>query len=357
MKKYQYQDAPKEQKVAMIDEIVQHYNVKDRSQLIQALAHCQAVLDCSQAEFAELSSIVDVSSRSVRAYKKEYDGLYQEAFQKYQPEPELSEVESDLEEDALESVYQNLLTRLQDRNTKTRDLAQILEYFGISGNELRAYASNRGKSMRGFYKDSEKVLIPDEDTQKLVQSMIAESVYLYLGTHKSQGNTGNYLQMDLDNPLVRLELLAMGSLMMGLWNGQVSGQFVELASTLRLLKMADGQDIMEKSYLDFQKMDGKIPKTKPITPDMEKDLIDVFGKDEGKEIYKKLAYMKDTVDKKTEVKLPTYEDVKADYDKYLRVFTNKDEIPFDVVLAKIDAHYEKDEINEKYQNYLMEDDK
>lgn len=356
MKKYDYQDAIPEVRGQMIDEIAGQYNLRDKAQTVQALAHCQAQLGAVQTEFTDLSSVVSVTARSIRNWKKEHEELYQETFNKFTPEPELADVDGDIEEDALESVYQNLLSRLQSSKTSTKDLAQILQYFGISGQELRQYATNRGKSLRGFYRDNEKALVEDEDNQKLIQSIFAESGFLYLGTPKSQGNTDNYMSMNLDEPLVRLELMTAGALMYGLWNGQLSPQTIEMMQTLRVLKMADGQDIKEDNYKEFEQMDGNPKPLKPVTKKLHQDLLDIFGLERGQEMYLDLLNTKQDVDEKTKVKLPDYETVKHDYDRTLKVFPNRKDMHLDVMLSKLDAHADQDTTKEKYKNYLEDED-
>jgi transcriptional regulator with XRE-family HTH domain len=347
--KFEYKEATPEKKQEMLLEIVSLYNIADRAQAVQALAHCQAVLECTQEDFAEIAG---VSVRTLRDWKnKEYPEIYAEAFEKYSPEPELVDVEIEVEEDALEAVYQNLLARLQNPKTATKDLATILQYFGISGQELRQYAQLRGATLRGFVRDNEKQLIKDEDTASLVKAMLSESDFLYLGTEKTKGRTAQYMEMDLNDPLVRLELMTAGMLMYGLWNGSINPVFIEMAQTLRVLKMASGEELdTKKSTKEFDQMDGKAAPRKPFKA-TEKDFIELFGVEEGKKYYQLITNAKAEVEKKTAVTLPKYEDVKADYDAHLRVFPSLMEMPFDLFLAKLDGETDKT-YKEKYKKYL-----
>lgn len=353
MKKYDYMDASPEQKGQLIDEIASKYDLRDKAQTVQAMAHIQAELGATQEELTSLGSLMDVNPRTLRNWKKEYEDLYLESFEKFTPEPEIAEINVDLEEDAMEAVYNNLLSRLQNPKTATKDLAQILQYFGISGQELRAYASSRNRSLRGFYRDAEKALVPEQDTANLVRSLISESNFLYQGTPKTQGNTENYLSIDMDNSIVRLEAQTMGLLLMGLWNGNISPQFTEMAQTLRLLKYADGHEVSKNSYKEFDLMDGQPKKLKPMSTKMEQDLIEVFGKEEGTEIYQKMLNAKDYVDIKTKVKLPKYESVEKDYIKTLKVFSKLEDMPFEVLLAQLDAQDE--DYNKKYNEFIKEE--
>ncbi|MDG5789665.1 hypothetical protein QA612_19595 [Evansella sp. AB-P1] len=348
--KYKFKEATAEERQELLSEVISQYKITDKAQLVQALAHTQALYDCSQQDFAD-NSAIGVSVRSIRQYKKDYTAIYVEAFDKYQQQPELIDVDAELEEDALEAVYQNLLTRLQSSKTSTKDLATILEYFGISGAELRQYAQLRNATMRGFYRDNEKALVQDEDTATLVKSLIAESDFHYLGTPKTVGATDKALSIDLDNPVIRLEVMSLGLLWLGLWNGQVSPQFVEVAQTVRLLKLASGDKVEpEQSIKDFEAMDGKSKKLKPVSPKMEKDLINIFGADEGKEMYLQLLEAKQDVDKKTAVKLPKYEDVKPDYDRALKVFPALEKMPLSLILEKLDN--EAEDYTDKYNEFL-----
>jgi transposase-like protein len=345
MKKYEYRDASPENKAHMITDIVSLYNTKNKNEIVQALAQAQAVLDCNQDEFAD---VLEISSRSLRNWKKEFQELYLDAYEQFTPDaPELVDVPVDLTESSLEAVYENLLSRLQNKNTATKDLAQILQYFNISGTELRAYASSRNKSLRTFYKDAESVLVNDEDTAMLIKSMIVESNFMYQATPQTVGATEKYLSMDMDNPLVRLEVQTMGLLFMGLWNGNISPQFVEFAETLRILKYADGQNVSTHSHNKFEEMDGQPKKLKPLKV-TEKDLIANFGEEEGKKFYELLTAK---VDNKTKVKLPQYETVRADYMNKLQVFSG--DTPWEVVMANIDSNeVAKAKLQDKYNEFL-----
>ncbi|MDC7781850.1 hypothetical protein [Priestia megaterium] len=354
MLKFEYKDATPEKKNEMISEIASNYKIKNKNELIQALAHAQAVLSCTQDEFA---NNVGITARTIRVYKKEFEELYKEAYEKYLPEPELVDVEIEVEEDAMESVYTNLLARLSSPKTATKDLATILTYFGISGAELRQYAQVRNATLRGWSRDNMKSLVPNEDTANLAKAVIAESDYLYRGTPSSQGNTERALEMDLDDNLVRLELQTFGLLFVGLFNGKVSDQFINHAETLRMLKLASSEKDTDtkQSIKEFEKMDGKPPKLKPINPRMEKDLMDIFGDEQGKEMFNKLSDTKDQVTKKTAIKLPRYEEIKEDYDKCLKIFPAIDEMPFKLFLEKLDADTDQ-AYKEKYQEYLANED-
>jgi hypothetical protein len=348
--RFEYKEATPERKKELLEAIVSSYKMQDKAQAVQCLAHCQAVFEgVTQEDFSEVAG---VSARTLRDWKKDYLDLYNEAYDRYTPEPELVDVKVEIEEDALESVYANLLSRLQNPKTATKDLAQILQYFNISGAELRQYASIRNKSLRGFLSDNTKALIPDEETAQLVKSIIAESNYLYKGTPNSLGNTAKAQEMDLDNPLVKLELMTFGMLFVSLFNGATMPHFKHHAETLRLLKYVAGdKSVQPKSYREFDAMDGKPKKLKPITPKMEQELVNAFGVDEGKEMYKMLTSIKKKVDETTKIKLPTYEDVSEDYSVQLKEYPSLQETPLQVILAKLDADADKS-YQEKYKKYL-----
>jgi hypothetical protein len=351
MLKFEFKDASPERKQEMLSEIISKYNVSNKNELVQALGHAQAVLDCTQEDFASHPS-VSISTRQIRTHKKEYLDLYELAVAKYQQSPELKDVDNELEEDALESVYQNLLARLQSSKTSTKDLATILEYFGISGNELRQYASLRNATLRGFFSDNMTALVPDEANSHLVKSVIAESSFLYQGTEKSIGNTYNAQNMDLNNSLVRLEAQTLGLLFISLFNGRMTEAFVNNAETLRLLKLASGNEkVHEKSYKEFDKMDGRQPTLKAISPEMEKDLIEWYGVEQGKEMYAQLTKVKDKVENKTAIVLPKYEDVADEYAKHLKVYPELEQMPLKVLLAKLDAQQDK-AYKAKYEEFL-----
>ncbi|MFT8311588.1 MAG: hypothetical protein ABF629_10505 [Sporolactobacillus sp.] len=355
MLKYDYKDATPEKKQEMLQSIASHYKMSDKSQVVQALAHCQAVFDCTQDEFAKVAK---VAVRTLRFWKnRDYPDLYEEAYEKYAPEPELVEVEVELEEDALEAVYQNLLSRLQNPKTATKDLATILQYFGIQGQELRAYAQVRNQTMRGFVRDNDKTLIQDEESSTLAKSIISESHFLYRGTPASQGNTANAMTMNLNESLVRMELMTFGMLFVCLFNGNIVPQFKEYAETLRLLKLVSGDTAVKpNSNKEYDRMDGKEPALMPISPKMEQELINVFGKDEGKHIYEMLTSAKRKVDKKTELaNLPKYEQVVHDYAVNLKEFPELAEMPIEVMFEKLDAENGKS-YQEKYKEFLTKNE-
>ncbi|MDQ0805455.1 hypothetical protein [Priestia megaterium] len=351
MLKFEFKDASPERKQEMLSEIISKYNVANRNEMIQALGHAQAVLGCSQEDFASHPA-VNLSTRQVRVHKKEFLDVYESAVTKYTQSPELKDVESELEEDALEAVYQNLLARLQSPKTSTKDLATILEYFGISGAELRQYASLRNATMRGFLADNMQALVSDDDTAQLIKSVIAESAYLYLGTEKTLGNTVNAQNMDLNNPIVKLEVMTLGLLMIGLFNGRISESFNNHAETLRLLKLSAGsKTVNPKSFKEFEKMDGKQPPAKAISPEMEKELIALYGREEGTELFNKLSKVEDKVAKQTALKLPKYEDVAEQYQQHLKVYVELEDMPLKVLLAKLDAEQDK-QYKAKYQEFI-----
>lgn len=351
MLKFEFKDANPERKQEMLSDIINKYNVANRNEMIQALGHAQAVLGCSQEDFAS-QPVVNLSTRQLRTYKKEFLDIYTIAFEKYQQAPDFKDLENELEEDALEAVYQNLLARLQSSKTSTKDLATILEYFGISGAELRQYASLRNATMRGFLADNMQAIVPDEDTAQLIKSVIAESPYLYLGTKKSLGNTVNAQNMDLNNPVIKLEVMTLGLLMIGLFNGRVSESFNNHAETLRLLKLSAGiKTVNPNSYKEFEKMDGKQPPVKAISPDMERELIALYGKEEGTELFNKLSKVEDKVARQTALKLPKYENVTEEYEKHLKVYVELEDMPLKVLLAKLDAEQDK-QYKAKYQEFI-----
>jgi len=348
--KYKYKEATPEERQEMLSEIISQYNVTDKSQLVMALAHCQTLTDCSQEDFAN-NELIGISDRSVRMHKKEYLETYTEVFEKYKQEPEIVEVEVAVHEDIMEQVYSNMLTKLSNPSTSAKDLSTLLTYLNISSTELKQFAKLRGSSLRSFVKDNEALLIKDEDVLGLVQAMLAESDYLFLGNETTQGRTANYMELDMSNPLVRLELQTAGMLMYGLWNGAINPHFVEMAQTLRVLKMASGQELDTKQAVkDFEDMDSKPKKKKPLTDKLRKDLIDIFGQEEGHQMYQQMLNAKDDVDAKTAIKLPTYEDVKADYDKHLKLFPKLENMPLDILLSKLDAEADKS-YKEKYKQY------
>jgi hypothetical protein len=355
MLKFEFKDASPERKQEMLLEIISKYNVSNKNELVQALGHAQAVLDCTQEDFAS-NSLVSISTRQLRTHKKEYLDLYEIAVAKYQQTPELKNVDNELEEDALEAVYTNLLARLQSPKTSTKDLATILEYFGISGNELRQYASLRNSTMRGFFSDNMQSLVPNETNSLLVKAVIAESPFLYQGTEKTAGNSFNAQSIDLDNPIVRLEAQTLGLLFISLFNGIMTDAFVNHAETLRLLKLASGADKkqMKVAHRDFDKMDGKVPALKALSPTMEKDLIEWFGEAEGKKVFAQLTKVKDKVTNKTAIQMPKYEDVADDYAVHLKAYGEAESKSLRILLAQLDAQLagKNESLKEKYKEFL-----
>lgn len=360
MLKYEFKDATPDRKQELLADIISQYNINNRNELIQALGHAQAQLDCTQEDFAS-HPLVNMSTRQLRNYKKEFLDLYTASFERYSATtPELKDVDTVVNEDVLESVYQNLLARLQSNKTSTKDLATILEYFGITANEFKQYTAFRNATMRGFLADNLSNIVTDEGAELLIKAIVAESPYLYQGTEKTLGNTYNAQNINIDSPLVRLEAQTLGLLFMSLFNGNITPAFVNHAETLRLLKLASGAKTakeMEKSYIDFDRMDGKKPPKKPLTPEFEKELVDAFGK-EGKEMFDKLVELSKKADKKTAIKLPAYEDVSEDYLLNLKVFPEMEKMPLKVLLAKLDAQEEKAKLSlkEKYKAFVEAED-
>ncbi|WP_303984747.1 hypothetical protein [Niallia circulans] len=351
--KYEFKDASPDRKQEMLSEIISKYNISNRNELIQALGHVQAVLDCNQDEFASHPA-VSLSTRMLRTYKKDYLDLYTASFERYSDAPDLKDVNGQVEESALEETYQNLIARLKSPKTSTKDIAIILEYFGITKNEFKKFTDFRNATMRGFMSDNLSQIITDGDTELLVKALIAESPYLYQGTEKTVGNTYNAQTIDLDNPLARLEVQTLGLLFMSLFNGHATEAFVNHAQTLRLLKLASEQMTekeMQRSHNEFDKMDGKIPPEKPLSPEFERELIDAFG-DMGKEMFDGLVALRAKADKRTAIKMPKYEDVQDDYLVQLKVFPERDTKPIKVLFAKLDAKKEK--LKDKYRQFINE---
>ena len=355
MLKFEFKDATPEKKQEMLSEIISKYNVSNKNELIQALGHAQALLDCSQEDFAS-HPLVKISTRTLRTHKKEYLDLYELAVIKYEPTAELKDVDGVVNDDVLESVYQNLLVRLQSNKTSTKDLATILEYFGITANEFKQYATFRNSTMRAYLADNLKAIVTDEETNLLIKAVIVESPYLYQGTEKTLGNTYNAQIIDLDSPLARLEAQTLGLMFMSLFNGNVTPAFVNHAQTLRLLKLSAGiKDVNENSYKQFERMDGRKPTLKALSPLMEKDLIEVFGKEEGKKMFADFSKVKDKAETKTAIKLPDYETVADDYENYLKAYPELTAKPLKVLLARLDAWSEKERNNhvaDKYKDFL-----
>lgn len=348
-----YKDSTAEEKKEMLLEITSRYDFGDKSQVIQAMAHCQAVYNNTQDEFAEIAG---VTSRTLREWKKEYIEIYDEAFKKYTPEPTVIDVEAVHDEDVLEQVYQNMLAKISDKKTSAKDLATLLTYLNISSTELKQYAKHRGATMRAYVKDNEALLIRDEDTLNLTKSFLSESDYLYFGTEKTVGNTENFLQLDFEDNLTKLELMTAGLLMYSLWNGAIHPIYVEMAETLRVLKSVanKGKDTLQ-AIKDFDSMDNKPVKLKPFKIS-ERDCLDIFGADAGSDIYEKLSNVKSVVAKTTAVKLPAYEVVKEDYYKHLKLFSDKEVKPLDVLLAELDTVSE-DNYKDKYTSYVNQEEK
>lgn len=350
MIKYEYKDAPVERKQELLAEIISKYNIKNKDELVQALGHAQAVLGCNQTEFAK-HPLVNISSRTLRTHKSNYEELYKLAVAKFEQQPELADVDAEIEEDVLEQTYQNLLQRLKSPKTQTKDIATILEYFGITKNEFKQFADFRNSTLRAFLADNLTRIIKDEEQTELVKSIIAESPYLYQGTEKSLGNTTNSLSIDLTDSMARLEAQTLGLLFMGLINGRLSGQFNENAETLRMLKKVSGRRLSQPS--EFETMDGKVLPPKPLAPDEEKRCIMLFGKEEGQEIYQCLLKLSNNVEKETTLKLPDYEGiVKDDYEAHLKYFPKGKKKGLKQLLAELDAIDNRDVLKDKYKEYL-----
>lgn len=350
--KYEFKDASPDRKQEMLSEIISKYNILNRNELIQALGHAQAVLDCNQDEFASHPT-VSLSTRMLRTYKKDYLDIYTASFERYTASPEIKNVEGEIDEDVMEQVYENLLARLKSPKTATKDIVTLTEYFGITKDEFKRFTDFRNATMRGFMSDNLSQIVPEEETANLIKSVIAESPYLYQGTEKTVGNTYNAQTIDLDNPLARLEAQTLGLLLMSLFNGQVTDAFINHAQTLRLLKLTAGHEaVHERSYNQFNRIDGKQPTIKDISPDMEKELIDWYGEEQGKELFAQINVVKEKADKKTSVNLPKYEDVAEDYSVHLKVYPEMDSMPLKVLLAKLDAR--QDKLKAKYRQFINE---
>lgn len=349
--RFEYKDATAERKAEMLSEIISHYNLADKAQVIQALAHCQASLEgVTQDEFVEVAGVS--SARTMREWKREYIELYNEAFEKYSPTPEVLDVQVTINEDVMEQVYQNMLEKLSDKRTSAKDLSTLLSYLNISSTELKQYAKHRGSTLRSFIKDNEALLIKDEDVLNLTKAVIAESDFLYQGTQKTQGRTDSFLQMDLEDSLVKLELMTAGMLMYSLWNGVIHPNYIEMAETLRVLKLVSGEKLNTKQAMrDFDSMDGRPVKLKPIKL-TESDCIDIFGVEDGRRMYQSLTSTKKAVDKKTVVPLPKYEDVKADYENLLKFYSDNNEKPFSALIAELEALGDKETYKDKYKQFL-----
>jgi len=346
---FEYKEASAEKKKELLQEIISLYNMADKAQAVQALAHCQAVYEATQDDFAEIAG---VSSRTLREWKnKDFPEIYEEAFSKYTPTPKLLDVEVTHDEDVLEQVYQNMLSKISDKKTSAKDLSTLLTYLNISSTELKQYAKHRGSTLRSFFKDNDSLLIKDEDTLSLTKAVLAESDFLYMGTEKTAGATERFLEMDMDNSLVKLELMTAGMIMYSLWNGTIHPNYVEMAETLRILKMVaeKGKDT-KQAVKDFEAMDGRPRKLKPFKI-TERECIDIWGAEEGKEVYKHLTTIKTTVDKKTAIKMPKYEDIQVDYEYHRKIFTNEDK-PLEVLLKEIDRHFGDTTFKDNYTKYL-----
>ncbi|MGP4082058.1 hypothetical protein ACTWQL_19410 [Pseudalkalibacillus sp. R45] len=343
-----FKEAHPEQKKKMIQDILDLYDKRDTTQMVQALGHSQALLECTQKEFA---MTLGKTERTIRSWKSNNEDAYNMAFEKYQPTaPELPEDAGQMDEQALEATYNNLMDRLKDKRTSPKDIALILEYFSISGKELKAYAQNRGKSMRGYYRDAEAQLITDEDTRELFKHIIGESELLYRGTPSSENNTRNYLNADFSDHIVRLEHQVLGGLFMGAWNGYISPQTIEMAKVLRILKLAEGSGLVSKtSASEFNKMDGKKLNVRELKDDARRELVMSFGKEDGMEMYNMLKALNDKAMKETTVKMPQFEDVEQDYKVLLeRSAENKD---LSTLLAEIDNYSKREKLADKYKQY------
>lgn len=352
---FEYKEASAERRKELLQDIISLYNMADKAQVVQALAHCQSLYEvATQDEFAEVAG---VSARTLRDWKnKEYPEIYEEAFQKYSPTPEVLDVKVQMDEDVLEQVYSNMLAKISDKKTSAKDLSTLLGYLNISSAELKQYAKHRGSTLRNYVKDNEALLIKDEENLSLTKAFLAESDYLYFGSERTVGHTENFLKMDLDNNLVRLELMTAGMLMYSLWNGTIHPNYVEMAETLRVLKMASGEGKATKvAVRDFDSMDNRPIKLKPFKM-TEKECIDVFGAVEGREMYQKMSTTKAYVDKKTAIVFPAYETVRADYNKHLKLFPSAEAKPLEVLFAELEADVDK-KYKEKYDNYLNQEEK
>ena len=351
MLKYEFKEATEERKQGLLTEIISKYNVANRSEMIQALAHCNAIYSCSQEDFAS-HPLVGISSRQLRTHKKEFLDIYTASHEKYSDTPEVN-VEGVIDENVLESVYENLLFRLKSPKTATKDIATLLEYFSITKDKFKQFTDFRNATLRGFMSDNLSQIIRDEQTAILIKSVIAESPFLYQGNERTVGNTLNAQSMDFNNPLVRLELQSFGLLFISLFNGNVTDSFINNTQSLRLLKLSAGtKGVNEYSHHNFDIMDGKKPIFKAVAPKMEQELIWSFGEKDGKEMYALLSNVNDKADTKTAIKLPKYEQVAEDYAVHLQVFPEMSDMPLKVLLARLDVKETK--LKDKYKQYLAE---
>lgn len=353
--KFDYKEASPDRQEEMLSDVISKYRIEDKSQLVQALAHAQAVYGCSQEDFATHPE-VSISSRTLRTHKSEYMDIYDTAFEKYTETPQVQNVDADIDEDALEAVYQNLMSRLKSQKTSTKDIALILEYFGVSKNEFKQFADFRNATLRAFLFDNLPRIIKDETDQLLIKALIAESEFLYLGNEKTKGNTHKAMEMDVNDPLVRLELETMGLLFISLMNGHVTPAFENHAKAFRLLNWASGDKTpyevrnAKSNHIGFDSIDGNIPPSKPFTL---QNCIDITNtREEAEELYKSFKETEEKAKNRKVIKLPDYEMVAKDYENSLKAFPEGVERDFVSFMESLSVS--KYDLRDKYDKHLFE---
>ncbi|PFF29877.1 hypothetical protein CN327_25505 [Bacillus cereus] len=187
----------------------QGYATSDKLQALRATA--DAIVNLGETQ-TSVSHALGISSRTLRTYISDNRAFYDGCIKEFQENKGVDNPK--LTEAHLDAFVNNIIQMGAGSNPSPKEMELFIKYFDISSEQVNRLINNKGKTLRGYLKESEADFLDKRDMATVLESMDV----LYLGTKETMGATQRFVDMDTQDDLTKLRLMYTGLLFMSLFN-------------------------------------------------------------------------------------------------------------------------------------------
>ncbi|MBE2978950.1 hypothetical protein [Priestia megaterium] len=281
------------------------YNLNDDKELLRAMADVKVNMDANQNEIAEA---IGITARTLRNKITKDRAYYNSCIEEFSSTDVQEQTE--LSEDEMSTFVTNMI-RLGTNPKSAKDMQLFIEFFEISKQDVKSILEVKKSSFRRWYKDASLDYMDRREIATVLESM---SDVMYMGNKETQGATQNFVDMDIEDDLTKLQLMYSGLLFMSLFNQVEHPALPYLGQVLRLEQIKQGKykELNKKNIKELAQF--KSPKT--VWSETSKLL---FQKDMGW-TDEQLEDFLNAPSKQAKVELPDKEQVKIDKEKHADKF-------------------------------------
>ena len=209
------------------------YNTNDDKELLRFTADVKVNLQATQEEIAEALGITARTLRNKITKDRAYYNACIEAFSSTDVQEQ-----TELSEDEMSTFVTNMI-RLGTNPKSAKDMQLFIEFFEISKQDVKSILEVKKSSFRRWYKDASLDYMDRREIATVLESM---SDVLYMGNKETQGSTQNFIDMDIEDDLTKLQLMYSGLLFMSLFNQVEHPALPYLGQLTRLEQVKQGKD-------------------------------------------------------------------------------------------------------------------